>query len=875
MPEPDPADRPGAARPGLDHARSWLPYLVVALAGLAVAWALADSLRKAESSRMQGQFEQVAQQRVLQVDARLNAALNDLVALRAFMDVASHVRRAQFQAFCDPLLRRNPSIRALEWIPRVDGAGRAALEARAHADGAPGFHITARSPDGAMRPEAARDEYFPVYYVEPLHGNRAALGFDLNSNPVRRLALERAAASGKMVATARVALVQDPDGQYGFLVFYPVFDAQRAGRHGALRGFVLGVFSIGSLLQGSDGAARPGSAAPRLAVFDQTGASPGRPAQVLYPRGLRSSPSELLRGAVSYQRVFDIGQRQWRVLAYAAHPLGPGNEARVVFGAVLLATLLVLLLMRQVELVRDSETRRIVAQRADDAKSRFVAKVSHEVRTPLNGVVGMLELLLRSSLQPAQRRMAEVSHRSAVSLLGIVNDLLDFSKIEAGRLELVDEVVDLQALLADVTELYADAAARGGCSLSMHIEPDVPRHIRGDAGRLRQVLSNLVSNAVKFSSGLTRHGEVRVHVRRLGGHAHAPRLGISVRDNGVGMEASTLARLFRPFEQAQGANAPRQTGTGLGLAISRELVAAMGGSIRARSRPGMGSRLDVTLALREARQAPSPSPAPAAPAAPATQPLPGELPVLVAEDNPTNREVIGLQLRHLGLRARIAPDGRAALSLWEHEPFAAVLTDLHMPDMDGFELAREIRRRERAAQRPATPIIALTAAAHADELERALASGMDVHLTKPVALDALRATLHALLARRPGEGAALEPQASCLDLAQLRMLVGDDPRVVDSLLAQYADELRTALQCMQQAAEAADPARLGELAHRLKSSSRTVGAAALGLACDQLERQARDHAGRPAEAAQTLAWLQPVQACAQRVQQQLGASAPS
>ncbi|MDE2121127.1 MAG: CHASE domain-containing protein, partial [Betaproteobacteria bacterium] len=774
------------------------------------------------------------------------------------------------------------------------GAGlrwRAALEREARADGAPGFRITAVGPDGVLRPEPARSEYFPVYYVEPLHGNRAALGFDLRSNPVRRQALELAAGSGSMVATARIVLVQDPHGSYGFLVFYPVFDGDGAGQRGNLRGFVLGVFSIGSLVGGDEtnalATSPTGSPRLRLAVFDQTGGAPGQTPQELYPRGLRETPARLLRSPMIYQRMIEVGQRQWRVLAYAGAPGSTGSEAGIVFGTVLLATLLIAVLMRQVELVRESETRRIVAQRADEAKSRFVAKVSHEVRTPLNGVVGMLELLLHSPLPPAERRMAEVSHRSAVSLLGIVNDLLDFSKIEAGKLALVDEVVDLHALVSDVTELYADAATHGDCSLSARIGTDVPRHIRGDAGRLRQVLSNLVSNAVKFSSHQGRPGEVRVQVRRLG-DASAPQLAISVHDNGVGMDASTLERLFRPFEQARGANAPRGTGTGLGLAISHELVAAMGGRLQASSRPGHGSLLRVTLPLREAGdvQARLPTPTPAGPSR-----LAARMPVLVAEDNPTNREVIALQLRHLGVQARITHDGAGALRCWEEGSYGALLTDLHMPGMDGLALAREIRRRESLTQRPRMPIIALTAAAGSEELAQAMASGMDLHLAKPVELDALRAALAGVLGGdaphetpdghagadeggEPGAGAIDEPEdgrAPCLEVARLHRLVGDDPAVVDSLLRQYAEELRDSLESLQAAALDADVARLGELAHRLKSSSRTVGAEELGQACEQLEGRAREHTGAPPAPDVTAAWLQTVRSAATRVERALAA----
>ena len=624
------------------------------------------------------------------------------------------------------------------------------------------------------------------------------------------------------------------------------------------------------------------------------------------------------------------------------------------------------------------------AEQANRAKSAFLATMSHEIRTPMNGVIGMVELLTHSRLSEHQADLLQTINESAATLLGLIDDILDFSKIEAGRLDIERVPVSVANLVEGLANSLITVALRRGVDLLLFIAPDIPERVLADDVRLRQVLYNLVGNAIKFSAGRPgRRG--RVALRAEIAVAAPLSLRFSITDNGIGMAPEAIEQLFTPFTQAEVSTTRRFGGTGLGLAICQRLVTLMQGEIVVNSTPGHGSTFTVTLpfglaepqplrsllrldaihcvlvaghdlaaadlaaylaaagaqvqvaadldeAARRAIGLASPvivcdaghdaSPLAALRTAFAAQPgaryliltrgqgrrahieapdavsldgdglrrqallravaiaagqaspeiiqdpgddfadddavapsiaearASGRL-ILVAEDDEINQKVILRQLALLGHAAEIAGTGSEALRLWRDGDYALLLTDLHMPEMDGYTLAATIRREEAGGQR--MPILALTANALRGEASRARAVGMDEYLTKPVQLSQLGSALEKWL---PGTPTKTQPAAALatavapaggdpalVDVSVLTRLLGDDQGTLRRLLAIYLSSLRSADEELRAAFAANDVRAIGNIAHRLKSASRSVGALALGDLCAEMENACR--AGDP------------------------------
>ncbi|MDP3152001.1 MAG: ATP-binding protein [Archangium sp.] len=362
------------------------------------------------------------------------------------------------------------------------------------------------------------------------------------------------------------------------------------------------------------------------------------------------------------------------------------------------------------------------AARASKAKSEFLATISHEIRTPLNGVTGLVSLL-RDETDPTRLRDGlRIIQQSADTLLAVISDVLDFSKIESNQLELEAVPLSLERELRVVVELLQSNAAERGTELELTLEPDVPSWIQGDPTRLRQVVMNLVANAVKFTS------EGRVSLR---GRVQEGRLFIEVADTGIGMTKEVRERLFEPFVQADASTTRRFGGTGLGLVISRRLVRSMGGEVTVTSEPGVGSCFTVSLPYVLAVAPPTPSRLIPIVSVPRS--------VLVVEDNRVNQVVVVRLLQKLGHQVMVADDGERALELATSHEFDVVLMDCHMPVMDGYEATRCLRGRGLT-----TPIFALTAAVTNEDRERCLEAGMTGVLSKPIRVERLAEVLDAL-----------------------------------------------------------------------------------------------------------------------------------
>ncbi len=600
--------------------------------------------------------------------------------------------------------------------------------------------------------------------------------------------------------------------------------------------------------------------------------------------------------------------------------------------------------------LKDIEAARAEAEAANRAKSLFLATMSHEIRTPMNGVLGMAELLAQSELSASQAQSLQTIRDSAQALLRVIDDILDFSKIEAGRLELEQEPTSLEPLLDSLFDALSPIAGSRGVRLHLALDPKLPTQVLGDAVRLRQVLTNLLGNAIKFSANQA-DGRVQLRVQSDGSDG----LVFEVVDNGIGIPLEAQGRLFQAFSQAESSTTRRFGGTGLGLAITHRLVLLMQGSIELRSSEGQGACFSVRLPLPTVHDAPpmetpdlhgvrvllqregapwaddaarwlqaagaelltrppdqtasaapsgvvlvgqdpeqaarwperavlvseggrrrgprqidaritqldqprrlhllravamaagraSPAPAPAqaeaVPPAAVNPPTVAEAAaqgrlILVAEDDPTNRTVIARQLAWLGYAAEMAENGALALLRWREGRFALLLTDLHMPELDGFALTRALRADEAAHGLPRRPMLALTANALRGEDQRALDAGLDDYLTKPLPIRQLQAALARWLPVPKG----LEPQAPLLSLNHLRELVGEDVEFERELLRGYLQNLASSLERLRETLQSGDLPALSALTHQMKGAARSVGALRAAQALADAEQAARD-----------------------------------
>ena len=984
-----------------------LSILIALLCATILAWHV---VKGSSSSKIKERFELQADYLVDLIEVRFNTYEQVLRGGVGLFHSSDSVSRDEWKTYIDVLSLDDyfPGFLAVgysEWIGGVDNIPL--FEKRLQSEGLDVFSVRPREPQ--------RENYTAVTYLEPFNErSQKAVGYDMFSNEVRRTAMQSAIDTGKAALTGRVDLVQEKSDnwQAGLLLYLPVYANEDQpqnvkGRRNQLVGFVYSAFRAGDLMEGL---LKGDIYSIGFKVYDQDASSEN---SLLYDGHKAMGLADLSDTArYTTSRKLTVAGRQWTIqvastpvfeLTYetntAAAVLSIGILLSLLIGAIswmlLSAHLRVknrTIELRNIENVNDQlkEATR-VAQSANLAKSSFLAAMSHEIRTPMNGVVGMVEVLINESPHTQQAISLQIVLDSASSLLGIIDDILDFSKIEAGYLSLENTDEILADVIESVVRSIVPHALGKNVNISLYVDPALPTSVSVDAVRLRQILNNLIGNAIKFSGSVVgSQGKVDVRATLCAKEPHS--LKLDVIDDGIGIEASAIDQIFDHFVQAESSTTRRFGGSGLGLAICKRLIKLMDGEISVASEPGKGSVFTVTLPLAAPEVAlakqyddlsgiyceiisnttfcandvqsyiiasgatvsvKSPSeisqaaynhdlqplvllgteadvrsavsnrykdhprlgcivlyrnvggiasisrhieiPLPSensgnGPTNSTSVPLDGirrsdliaatayasgkslqssiswksssssdvgtssldlskeeisNYSLLVAEDDPINQKVLQKQLSLLGFSAEFASNGHEALILWRSKPFNALITDLHMPVLDGYQLTNAIREEESDSER--IPIIALTANANREDIERARLAGIDQYLTKPIRLALLKQALEKIVVDSLSHVETAEIQVEpaqpvdvLFDPDTLHSLLGDDQEEIAEFLAQFIAQLDVEKNALLPSITSNDKETVRAIAHRYTSSSRSVGANKLGAVFSELEEASND-----------------------------------
>jgi signal transduction histidine kinase/DNA-binding NarL/FixJ family response regulator len=725
----------------------------VLLLGVGLSLLLAGYIAHWERLALRSELQDLAKERAQLLHSTLRQSMEVLHSLGSLYAATGAMREADFQVFAQDALRRHPELQALEWIPRVPDAEREAFEQQMQARGYEGFVFTETQVAAAgqsLIPAQRRPEYFPVYLVEPYEGNQLAHGFDLGASPPRMAALRRAWLDGEPAASAPVRLAQERDNQQGFLMFYPLYRVVRPlpeQREAALAGFSLAVFRSGDLVRtalgglaerGIDIALYDDDADPAIPFFRQAAAlrESRQPLHALIFRfGEQEWSVPLETAGRPWRLVFRIDAQSpaarmpWQALIMLLSGLVMSASLAGFLGASARRTREVAEANAALQVEVEQRARAVeAAEAANRAKTDFLASMSHEIRTPMNAVLGYAQLLRQDHRMNADQREAiNAIIISGNHLLTQIDEVLDFSKVETGRMERYLSAFELNGLLQELATMFKPRCQEKRLQMRVETLAGGPRWVQGDAGKLRQILINLLGNAVRF----TQRGEVLLGVRESGPQQYR----FEVIDTGPGITPAEQAGLFEPFQQ--GSQGRQQGGTGLGLAIADRMARFLGGAIELYSEPGVGSRFSVTLPLADST---------AARFVDASvhrwQLQPGQrLLAQIVDDLFANRDVLARLLRQAGCDVLEAESGTQALQQLQRVQPDVCFLDIRMPHRGGLGLIRQLKALPNAPRR----VIAYSASAMAEEQQQSLQAGCDAFLAKPFRVDQIFQILQQLL----------------------------------------------------------------------------------------------------------------------------------
>ncbi|MCP5326090.1 MAG: CHASE domain-containing protein [Oceanospirillaceae bacterium] len=700
-----------------------IPLLLLSFCMISAIFFLAkDNTTKKINSEFEYQSNAIA----TNLQIHLRDAMHQVDMLSALFQASNDVTRDEFIQFSSKLMAFQNGLSAVEWIPKVTANEREFYEFHAHKDGIDNFSFRQKNTYGELIPSLQKEVYFPVYYAYPLLNSEKVIGFDLYSEEVRKAVIEKTINTGLAACSAPITLVQS-NNQKAFLYLAPIMIQPNKTGIDNIRGYSLGVMKINDIIE----YALPKVYAEKIDIEISDISSPAEKS-LLFKTGSGNS-------TINNSIKINVADRIWEINFNIDEQYFYENKdwtswyiltGGLIF--IVLLTAFLLILTGITDLVEKEVSNKTLAleearHKADvssRAKSEFLANMSHELRTPLNGIIGMLTLAEKTTDPAKMQNFIGKAQRTSNLLLGIINDILDVSKIEADKLHLEEIPFNLQDILHTTYDMISTTAHLKNIQYIQTGQVNGLPTLLGDPLRLQQVLINLLNNAVKF----TEKGKISLNFTYAFPDKDTVRLIFNIEDSGIGIKTEDLAKLFKPFSQADASTTRKYGGSGLGLVICQHLVRAMGGELSVKSQYGKGSHFEFSILVKRARINIRAAQA-------ATTPVKNAN-ILVVEDNIINAEVMAGLLEDMQHTVQHCNNGQEAVEYLRENPQTdLIFMDIQMPVMDGLEATRQIKADEKLKN---IPLIGLSANALDEDKQKALQAGMDDYLTKPITYSALQ-----------------------------------------------------------------------------------------------------------------------------------------